>query len=633
VDFSLYNKLLCSVICNLLSQNLNFMTFNLKLFIIYFCQLSLIILFGCNQHKELMDTKGIASDIYGYRINSQMDSAVIYCANILGQANENQNSELIGIIYETVGIANLDAEKYKEAISCFEKAIVEYHAAKLAEDATRLELIVLNDKYLLSGDHEIPISFIDSLNNKFQLKIAGNPNLGDAYNLFIDMYNATSKLNDVDTAYLIYNKIKYLLPSTNDKSYYCQSVLMLAVHYWNQGLVDSLISLSDDISNTLKNHTIELNNNDDINVILWVANFLSGHSNSNIVLSKPAENKLVRTFLKDSIFLNLIKNNVIILSDTSEFDNRYMITLSKYLDKQDVTYLHSLNFALNQFKFTELLASYLEAENEKKSWRFTVLIILFVVIIASLLSYLLFFKWKSSMALRENITTIRMQIMEKELVENELNLMETIRKVQNAERQKIASDMHDGITNTLVGLRLFADNMLNNKVNEKHVNNESWQLMVKNLNIVVEELRSYSHALDSKGFLPQGIERALKDYLHIYKKCHDFSITEEGVGICEKLSASRQYQLFRILQELVSNSIKYAGATKITLLFKPSLQSLNITYINNRFVVSKNGDKQGIGEHSIHYRLNELNAFNISEIKTPDLFTFEFNLPLLTEEV
>lgn len=591
-----------------------------------------VILLGCDSNEPQIDIDSLASDIYMYRINNQLDSAAAYCATIINQVNEEQCYELKGIIYETMGIASLSAGQYVDATSYFEEAKFAYLDAENDSKFEQLSTITNSCVKALSNNKNKSEQFFDSLSYSFQPTLAGNQELGEAYNLFIAMFNATNATNNIDSAYLIFAKIKEMLPLTTDKKYFSQCATLLAVYYWDLDLVDSLVNLTNEIYQVTKNYKFTEAEIEPIHVVLWIGNLLSGRKVYSNQLTKNEVNKLIQYFLKDTIYLTLLENRGFQLSNNVG-SNNHIITLSKYLDNKKITYQHSLNLALNQFKYTALTANYLAVEKDNNSWRHTVTIIVFMLILLSLLTYILFIKWRNKVVVRENENHLRLYIMEKELAENELKILETIRYVKNTERYKIATDMHDGITNTLVGLKLLADNMTHNHDKNLLENQESWQLMLINLNTVVDELRSYTHAIKDSAYLAQGLEIALNDYFNIFKKCNNILIVVEGVGLCEDLLPTSQYHLFRIIQELVSNSVKYAGATKIIILFSSSYQAINFVFKNNRLTDKNNQTNPGIGAKSIQSRLKTLDAYNITEIINQGLFTFECDLPLTNKAV
>lgn len=586
------------------------------------------IIISCGPPKVTSDTSMIASDIYTYRINNFLDSAVLYCSDIYDNALEDNNLELLGIIYETVGIANLEAKNYPKGISYFEKAIIAYSNGGLDKEADNLSSKI-NDTTFKNNKGTIDtLSFCKNLFNSFQFELSGEPSKEEPYLLFIDMINAVLMNKKVDMAYNVYCKFNNLITRDGINNYYSEAILLLAQCYWDEGLGDSIINLSNEIIQVQNKFEFDSLQMENCNIIFWLAKAINGNNVSNFELTKNEESKLIQIFLKDSIYKNLFDADVINLANNIKSNTSDIISLAHLLDEKQTTYNHSLNLAINKFGYKELTREYLAEEKASASLRFTVILILFLTIVGTLIGYTLFLRWKSYSLLKENNANLRIEVMEKEMTQYELNLLNTIRDVQNAERRKVAMDMHDGITNTLTGLSLMATNIQSENSKIRTNNNDSWAFMESNLKNVIHELRAYTHTLNDDSYLPKGFKGAINDYIQVFKNGNTLVINEVGADICQALSKTRQYQLFRLIQELIANSIKHGDAAEINILFNLINESIQIKFTNNIIKTVTNDKFNGMGEYSINYRLNELHAFNVSQKKTAGFFYLVFNLPI-----
>ena len=95
-----------------------------------------------------------------------------------------------------------------------------------------------------------------------------------------------------------------------------------------------------------------------------------------------------------------------------------------------------MNLALNKFEFKELTWEYLEAAKNTATLRLTFVLILFIIAVGALTGYTLFLRWKSYNQIKENNANLRIQVMEKEMTQYELNLLKTIRDVQQPKGAK-----------------------------------------------------------------------------------------------------------------------------------------------------------------------------------------------------
>lgn len=590
--------------------------------------LVLTTIFSCSSKNDELDTSAMASIIYTYRINNHLDSAVLYCADIYNSALEEENLSLQGIIYETVGIANLEAENYHKAIDYFNQAILKYTDIGKEDEADNLLSIINDTSFKTGANTNDTLSFHQNLINNFRIELSGAPSQEEAYLLFVDMLNASLINKKTDVAYRVYVKFKELNSRAGISNYYYQSILLLAQCYWDMGLGDSIINLSKDILQTQNSYEFDPQQMENCHIIYWLSNILSGKKIVNVELTDKEEVKLIQAFLNDSTYKKILDYGVINLNSTNPISNSDILAVAQLLDKKQVTYRHSLNLALNKFEFKELTWEYLAAGKKTATMRLTFVIILFIITVGALSGYTLFLRWKSYNQIKENNANLRIQVMENEMTQYELNLLKTIRDVQTAERRKVAMDMHDGITNTLTGLSLIATNMQMEENKLTTTNKESWVFMEGNLKKVIQELRTFTHALNDTSYLPNGFKNAIYDYFQVYKKGASMSIKEDGAEFCIALSPKKQYQLFRIIQELTTNAIKHAGANNINILFCHEGQTIKVKYQNNITLKNGNSAVSGIGEQSIAFRLKELASFDMYQNKQEDLFELTFSLPV-----
>ncbi|MBC9812994.1 hypothetical protein H9Y05_10995 [Crocinitomicaceae bacterium CZZ-1] len=127
-------------------------------------------------------------------------------------------------------------------------------------------------------------------------------------------------------------------------------------------------------------------------------------------------------------------------------------------------------------------------------------------------------------------------------------------------------------------------------------------------------------------------------HLAIEELCKNFSTTE-SVSICydnpkeqllfQHLSMEHQIHLYRIIQELINNSIRHAKASEIKLWFEYDDQTALLTYTDNgpgitNYQLTNNG---GIGLRNIYSRADIIQAtphFHTNQVKGFK-FTLKFN--------
>ena len=138
-------------------------------------------------------------------------------------------------------------------------------------------------------------------------------------------------------------------------------------------------------------------------------------------------------------------------------------------------------------------------------------------------------------------------------------------EAQEAERRRIAKDLHDGIAQELVALKM-GFHALQRKL-DKALPEESEQLegLSQQLDQSCTEVRNLSHVmlpptLGQHGLAPS-LELLLRNSLHPVGIQTEF----EYFGLPETLDEKIEVGIYRIAQELLNNILKHAGAGKVAL--------------------------------------------------------------------
>jgi signal transduction histidine kinase/CheY-like chemotaxis protein len=149
-------------------------------------------------------------------------------------------------------------------------------------------------------------------------------------------------------------------------------------------------------------------------------------------------------------------------------------------------------------------------------------------------------------------------ITQRKLIERELL------RVSDAEKNRIGSDLHDGLGQYLTGISCLSA-ALRDKL-QVHGRSEAEEAAT--ISTLVQEAIAQTRAL-ARGLCPvqletSGLESALEDLTYQVQRLHglDCSFHPSGpIGICE---TSVALHLYRIAQEAINNAVKHANAKRIT---------------------------------------------------------------------
>ncbi|MCC6372516.1 MAG: sensor histidine kinase [Bacteroidia bacterium] len=230
-------------------------------------------------------------------------------------------------------------------------------------------------------------------------------------------------------------------------------------------------------------------------------------------------------------------------------------------------------------------------------------LILFTILIALLLlaSLYFFFRKRQVQAKAER---------DAELAHQKDIRAKAIIEAEEKERVRIAKDLHDG-----VGQLLSAAKMNLSSIQDKiKITSDEDNVIFKNaLELVdesVKEVRTVSHNMMPNTLLKMGLASAVKEFITKIQNTPNLKVNLEIVGLTNRLEQEKESVLYRVIQELVSNIIKHAKASELTLQLIKHDAELTIMIEDNGvgFDTSKISTFEGIGLKNIMSRVEFING-------------------------
>lgn len=166
-----------------------------------------------------------------------------------------------------------------------------------------------------------------------------------------------------------------------------------------------------------------------------------------------------------------------------------------------------------------------------------------------------------------------------------------------AERARMARELHDDVAGELVGVQLALDSLSPDE--------QSARLLE-----IAGRVRSLSHELMPPQFGESNLTALLVDYVRRINELHGTSLvelTDEGSYDWASLSPQRCYELYRIVQEAVNNAMKHASPTHITIRLDGD-ERFSLTVVNDGVDPASRMASGGIGMQTIRSRAGILDA-------------------------
>ena len=227
----------------------------------------------------------------------------------------------------------------------------------------------------------------------------------------------------------------------------------------------------------------------------------------------------------------------------------------------------------------------------------------------------------------------RGKIYSKELEKRDLKIKyqnDTLQKIiqaQEEERQRIARDLHDDISSKLIAVSLNLHLLKSNKTkveDKQQIIEDIFEITTK----TIESSRKIAHHLYPPVLEKFGIKEALKELVLDYNKTKAVAIELSFDNNFKEEVDNEQLQIFRIIQELINNSIRHGKAKIITIAFKTKGSQNECLYSDNGlgFDSTNIENNKGLGFSNIENRIKNINGtFTLSSVINKGFqFNFQF---------
>lgn len=265
--------------------------------------------------------------------------------------------------------------------------------------------------------------------------------------------------------------------------------------------------------------------------------------------------------------------------------NQYLLQYISLRDEADKE--------LNRKNTLELEAKYntsqkekqlLELENRSKMQR-TVLI-LSLVIAAALISFFLYAMNQRKKRNRNEMIRIEQ--------ERKLDFSKALLEGEEQERKRIARELHDGLGGRITGVKLSLEN---SEMRE----NQAVKNNIRQLEEILNEVRQTARNLMPESIQKSGLQAAIQDYC-CEMSSGDVQICFYSDPLDQIVERKDQINIYRIVQELITNGIRHGEASKILLNIAMQHPMLLIDYEDDGKGFDTMQQKRNLGMNNIENR-------------------------------
>jgi signal transduction histidine kinase len=193
---------------------------------------------------------------------------------------------------------------------------------------------------------------------------------------------------------------------------------------------------------------------------------------------------------------------------------------------------------------------------------------------------------------------IRNEITQKKHMEEQIKaLPQKIIMAQEQECNRIARDLHDDLGQSLAVLKMMHHSawLVDSHGNKNKKMSDEQQKMMDYLDSIIEKSRSLAMRLRPSTLDVLGLGSALEAMLKEMGSNNRLKISFRHKGLDDLRFKAEPINLFRIIQEAMSNILKHAGATRVAIKITKSKGLLKISIQDNGRGFLFSGPSSGLG--------------------------------------
>jgi signal transduction histidine kinase len=200
-------------------------------------------------------------------------------------------------------------------------------------------------------------------------------------------------------------------------------------------------------------------------------------------------------------------------------------------------------------------------------------------------------------------------------LQHQLQLHENYIRVTESERKRIAADLHDEVGHALLTLRLQLYAWPEGAGGRQTIDN------------TLETIRRIAYDLYPPGLDLFGLPHTLRELLKTAETNNVALITDIDDDT-SRIGPDVQLAVFRIVQELLSNTLRYAAAGQVMFSLKTAPEQLSIGYSDNGKGTDLDTARKGMGMRNIRNRLLAFGGEIQIHSSPGNGFRFDATIPL-----
>ncbi len=178
---------------------------------------------------------------------------------------------------------------------------------------------------------------------------------------------------------------------------------------------------------------------------------------------------------------------------------------------------------------------------------------------------------------------------------------------QEQERKSIAQDLHDEVGSRLATLKLYVSS-LTNYLKDSPEAHRLRQEVLDIIHISLVDIRRLLRELSPRTLEQYGYTAAVEELVHKINATDQMHVTFEARKLAADLPKNIETGLYRIIQELLNNTLKHANASEVVISIIPSGSMISFFYSDNGLGFLPEKALKGLGMNNVESRVAVLNG-------------------------
>lgn len=572
--------------------------------------------------------------------NKDSKEAVKYYAEALNLANRNKLDYEKAMIYQNKSFMLTAASDYKGAIKILDSAL---QAVKKTNNTNKDDLLAkinltISTNYRYLGDFKKSVDYQIIAIKSFERLKNYQSLVNSYYNLSLFYKDINDYKNELESSK---KALTYAKLANSKEALFIANVALLQSYIFLQDIKNAKVARNNAqvnysvayqptkliayhlISGVLNMNLRELDKaNIDFKNSLLIAQ--ENQMNFSIVQSKMQLSRVLALQKKFAEAERILKSSEVEVNKTNEI-NQKLILLENYarLYMDWGKYKEALEYNI---KNTELGDSIISLDNknyiaslekkyetEKKDNQIKLQQVTisqkntlnYILIIGAVALLVIGFLGYRNYTNKQKLQQQRINELE---TEKQLTATEAVLKGEEQERTRLAKDLHDGLGGMLSGIKYSFQHMKGNLIMTPD-NAQAFERSMDMLDSSIKEMRRVAHNMMPEALVKFGLETALKDFCADVNTTSALQVSYQSIGMENvTLDNTTSITIFRIVQELLNNTMKHAAARTAVVQLSKTENNVSITVEDdgNGFDLNILSKVEGIGWNNIYNRVEFL---------------------------